>query len=739
MVQGVTPAAAPATAAATSPATSTAAPLSPAQSPTASPATAAMAAQYQQQLQYQQQQQQQYAAYYNWYYGQQAAAVSQQQQPMVGWPWGAAAQQATTASSSTSTTHTSSTPSPTPAASTGTPAETPPGGETTTPTPAVTTPTNAAQNVTTPSPSTLPNTSPAAPAIVTQPATPDVSQASRSQQFPAQATASLQAYYYQAYGSSPYYQMVLQQPNTQLTPIQLQLLEQKHKAAMRVAITPKIKPDKDKEKEKPANTESKEDSQHFPPKLRAFVERCFQACSTDEQRNETEIQLKHIITDALTKKIMWTRDWDKEPTPTLKAGSTKSTDSQDAATSTPSSPSPSPSKIETFLSRKGMKPFQKLAKQDKIDKPKKKKWETPEETERRKKRKLRFGFDDPDPENSPTTTASKIKDRFNGFYIDKHPSIQIDRSGWGGSSSGVVGFDDVTEAPVVVGTSQSLEKQYLRTTSDIDPASVRPEGVLKQSFKMILQKLRSAATTAAAHTTASTATPAHSTPDYTYICEQLKCIRQDLMVQHIQNVFTVKVYELHARLAMKNNDWGEFNQCQMQLVDLYQVHASHCQHEAEFAAYRVLFTASRRSSTDMTKVIADLSPQLMSAPAVVHALSVVSAVNLNDYCLFFRLLGTVPNHGKYLMNQMIPHMRSQTLLILCKSYNPTLPISMVCQALHFCDSHTEPNREELTACTAFLESEACVIESTFLQTRKSLQLVLEKRQSAESNRMQGIE
>jgi hypothetical protein len=144
----------------------------------------------------------------------------------------------------------------------------------------------------------------------------------------------------------------------------------------------------------------------------------------------------------------------------------------------------------------------------------------------------------------------------------------------------------------IVGTSQVLEKQYLRLTSvgsfcrvcDFgchradrrypqapDPANVRPLEVLRQTLKILKRKWR-------------------DEQNYTFICDQFKSLRQDLTVQRIRNAFTIEA----------QGDLGEFNQCQSQLKHLYK-EVKGSGHEHEFKAYRVLYclhTLNRRGGEE---------------------------------------------------------------------------------------------------------------------------------------------
>ncbi|EHL01561.1 putative THP3 like protein C2A9.11c [Glarea lozoyensis 74030] len=87
----------------------------------------------------------------------------------------------------------------------------------------------------------------------------------------------------------------------------------------------------------------------------------------------------------------------------------------------------------------------------------------------------------------------------------------------------------------VIGTCQTLEKQYFRLTAPPIPSQVRPEHILRQTLDLLKKKWKKEG-------------------NYSYICDQFKSMRQDLTVQRIKNEFTVTVYEIHARIALEKGD-----------------------------------------------------------------------------------------------------------------------------------------------------------------------------------------
>ncbi len=198
----------------------------------------------------------------------------------------------------------------------------------------------------------------------------------------------------------------------------------------------------------------------------------------------------------------------------------------------------------------------------------------------------------------------------------------------------------------VVGTSEKLEKSYLRLTSAPNPAVVRPERVLRQTLEMLKKKWK-------------------LNGDYGYICDQFKSMRQDLTVQRIRNDFTVLVYEIHARIALEKGDLGEYNQCQTQLIALYRQGLKG--NPVEFKAYRILYFIHTANQAALNNAMADLTAAEKQAEPIRHALQVRSALALGNYHRFFQLYLATPNMGAYLMDMFATRERLVALCNICKA------------------------------------------------------------------------
>jgi hypothetical protein len=199
--------------------------------------------------------------------------------------------------------------------------------------------------------------------------------------------------------------------------------------------------------------------------------------------------------------------------------------------------------------------------------------------------------------------------------------------------------DDMSNAPVV-GTNGNLEKSYFRLTAPPKPETVRPLHVLEKTLAMLRQKWK-------------------AEKNYNYICNQFKSLRQDLTVQHIKNAFTVKVYEIHARISLEKGDLGEYNQCQTQLKALYAQGLEG--KPAEFKAYRILYIVYTCNKSDMNDMLAELTLADKSQPWIKHALDVRSALALGNYHKFFKLYLAAENMGSYLMDMFIERERLNAL------------------------------------------------------------------------------
>ncbi|KAF2798132.1 hypothetical protein K505DRAFT_233914 [Melanomma pulvis-pyrius CBS 109.77] len=208
---------------------------------------------------------------------------------------------------------------------------------------------------------------------------------------------------------------------------------------------------------------------------------------------------------------------------------------------------------------------------------------------------------------------------------------------------------DMPTGPVV-GLNQSLEKSYFRLTAPPKAETVRPLRVLEKTLGLLTKKWR-------------------EENNYNYICNQFKSLRQDLTVQHIKNSFTVKVYEIHARIALEKGDLGEYNQCQTQLRALYTQNLGG--HPHEFLAYRILYFVYTCNKADMNDLLAELTPTDKANDWIKHALEVRSALALGNYHKFFRLYleaNAKAYMGGYLMDMFVERERLTALANISRSY-----------------------------------------------------------------------
>ncbi|KAJ1679565.1 hypothetical protein EV182_001790 [Spiromyces aspiralis] len=281
--------------------------------------------------------------------------------------------------------------------------------------------------------------------------------------------------------------------------------------------------------------------------------------------------------------------------------------------------------------------------------------ETPDEIRRRELRLERFKMQEQPKQRMHSASAR-------GIAI---ASSQLS------SSSAMPPLSD-TDKPIV-GTCTNLEKRYLRLTSAPDPSTVRPLPVLRKTLKMLMAKWS-------------------QEQNYSYICDQFKSLRQDLVVQHINNEFTVKAYETHARIALEVGDMSEFNQCQTQLKSLYAQGILGC--TIEFLAYRILYYVYTKSSSDVNEVLSSMSENVKHDPAIRHALEVRTSVATKNYHKFFKLYLVAPNMSGYLMDQFLERERCSALRTIFLVYRPKMPVEFLSRELAFAD---------IAACIEFLQ------------------------------------
>lgn len=247
-----------------------------------------------------------------------------------------------------------------------------------------------------------------------------------------------------------------------------------------------------------------------------------------------------------------------------------------------------------------------------------------------------------------------------------------------------------------MGTSEALEKPYLRLTAAPDPATVRPPRVLARALAHVLAQ--------------------HAADgDYARALEQFKSIRQDLTVQGVRGALAVAVYEHCARTALAAGDFGEYSQCQAQLFPLYAAAApaaapappkrkrqrrcrenENNENEAEFRAYRLLFLRMSADHEALAHALREelAVPAARRAAAVRAALALVRAVDTRAYAAYFARARRFPHAAaRPVLRELTRAVRDRAVRAAFAAFRPTVPLAVLQHMLGF---------RRAAACRAFL-------------------------------------
>jgi hypothetical protein len=354
------------------------------------------------------------------------------------------------------------------------------------------------------------------------------------------------------------------------------------------------------------------DENQLPPSLTRWVQSCHEKAAqrgfNSTQLAQLQYQLKILMEKANNTGKIWVNEWDKQQVPMLRTGAVL-----DLHCNLPP---------QKHLKTKRLNTKRGLVEQDEMS-----------SLDRKKQRAERF---ERELNHKETFTRSDVNHE--EYKLDKNQPIK--------------------------GTSQALEKSYLRLTSSPDPSKVRPASILTQAFNMLMNKYKNGA-------------------KYTYICDQFKAIRQDLTVQLIENEFTVKVYETHGRIAIENKDLGEFNQCQSVLQKLYELpHITNSTNRLEFMSYGILYYLFTKNYDSITSIKLKFNARDKENTFIAPALEIMKAKISYNYHLLFKLYSQTKGTTKMLLECFINDERVRALSVICTAYKQ-ISLEFLLNEFHF--------------------------------------------------------
>ncbi|CAD8205671.1 unnamed protein product [Paramecium pentaurelia] len=400
--------------------------------------------------------------------------------------------------------------------------------------------------------------------------------------------------------------------------------------------------------------------------VKQYVERAFNKCQSDDERNLMEQYLKATISEAKRKNEYSIRDWSKFPLPTLprenqvrnqslqslqiKQSTAMALNSlgQTSKFGAPSSAQPigPAQKITASTSIQNLMSLKDQLKQQQVDSI---------NQHHMKNKKIDYSID------LAMLQIEKLQP--NATIQIKQQQKQIKKK---------IEEEDqyISTNMKITGTCEDLEKPYYRLTGLPDPNTIRPEQILKKALNNILEKWK------------------NYQADYNFTIEQFRSIRQDLLVQHIENRFTIQVYEENARICLECGDFPRYESCWTMLCDLYDMisisegkDANLIGNKVEFDSYRIVYLTMLNKQDQLVKILHQNSDD----QRIKFALGIRESYKCGNYVKLFKDYKESSETMGSIINHFLVRIRVKALKQIVKTYISNIELEYLAQLLAFQD------------------------------------------------------